>query len=88
MLSTTGGYTIQETENGVALLQSETRVVTRYSIKQLKNGKWQVRLHGASFGLEIEYFVSADKTFGAVINQCAIDLNSIIDELLIAKAGN
>lgn len=86
MLSTTGGYTIQETENGVALIQNE-RVITRYTIKQCKNGKWQVRLHGASFGLEIGYFVSADKTFGAVFNQCVTDLNLIIDELLLAKAG-
>ena len=86
MLSTTGGYTIQETEDGVALLQNE-RVITRYTIKSLKNGKWQVRLHGASFGLEIGYFVPATKTFGAVFNQCVSDLNSIIDELLITKAG-
>lgn len=86
MLTTTGGYTIKETDNGVALLQDE-RVITRYTIKQLKNGKWQVRLHGASFGLEIGYFVAETKTFGAVFNQCVTDLNSIIDELLITKAG-
>jgi hypothetical protein len=86
MLSTTGGYTIQETVDGVALLQNE-RVITRYTIKSLKNGKWQVRLHGASFGLEIGYFVSANKTFGAVFNQCVTDLNSIIDELLLGQVG-
>ena len=86
MLSTTGGYTIQETADGVSLFQKD-RVITRYKIKQCKNGKWQVRLSGASFGLEIGYFVPADATFGAVFNQCVIDLNSIIDELLLAKAG-
>jgi hypothetical protein len=86
MLSTTGGYTIQETADGVALIQNE-RVITRYTIKQCKNGKWQVRLYGASFGLEIGYFVPATKTFGAVFNHCVSDLNSIIDELLTAKAG-
>ena len=87
MLSTTSGYTIQETANGVALLQND-RVITQYTIKSLKNGKWQVRLHGASFGLEIGYFVPSTKTFGAVFNHCVSDLNSIIDELLLVKAGN
>ncbi len=86
MLSTTSGYTIQETANGVALLQND-RVITQYTIKLLKNGKWQVRLHGASFGLEIGYFVPSTKTLGAVFNHCVSDLNSIIDELLLAKAG-
>ena len=86
MLSTTGGYTIEETADGVALLQGK-RVITQYTIKSLKNGKWQVRLRGASFGLEIGYFVSETKTFGAVFNQCVTDLNSIIDELLTLKAG-
>ena len=86
MLSTTGGYTIKETDNGVALLQDE-RVITAYRIIRCKNGKWRVRLNGASFGLEIGYFVSETKTFGAVFNQCVTDLNSIIDELLTSKAG-
>lgn len=86
MMTTTGGYTIQETSDGVALVQNQ-RVITRYAIKQCKNGKWRVRLYGASFGLEIEYFLPAAQTFGAVFNQCVIDLNSIIDADLLTKAG-
>lgn len=85
MLGTTGGYIIKETIDGVALLQNE-RVISRYIIKQLKNGKWQVRLHGASFGLEIGYYLPASKTYGYVFNACVSDLNSIIDELLVRNA--
>ena len=85
MITTTGGYTIQETSDGVALVQND-RVITRYAIKECKNGKLRVRLYGASFGLEIEHFVPT-ATWGAVFNQCVIDLNSIIDEDLLSKAG-
>ena len=81
MLTTTGGFYIKETTNGVALLQNE-RVITRYTIKKCKNGKWQIRLHGASFGLEIGYYLPADKTYGYVFNACVSDLNQIIDILV------
>jgi hypothetical protein len=82
MLSTTGGYTIKETNNGVALLKND-RVVSRYYIEQLKNTKWRVRLSGAQFGFEIEWFVPAENTtYGQLFNHCVKNLNSIIDELL------
>jgi len=87
MITTTGGYTIKETDTGVELVHG-TRVVTSYRIIKCKNGKWRVRLNGASFGLEIGYFVSESKTFGEVFNQCVIDLNWVIDQLLSKKAGN
>ena len=83
-LSTTGGFTIEETNNGV-VLKRNNHIITRYEIKQLKNGKWQVRLHGASCGLEIGYYISADKTYGYVFNACVSNLNSIIDEMLVTK---
>jgi hypothetical protein len=86
MLTTTGGYAIKETDTGVELVQG-TRVITAYRIIKCKNGKWRVRLHGASFGLEIEYYVAETKTFGSVYNQCVIDLNSIIDELLTNRGA-
>lgn len=72
-------YAIKELENGVALYKND-RILTRYEITQCKNGKWKIRLHGASYGLEIGYFVSATVTGGAVFNHCVNDLNSIIDE--------
>ena len=86
MLTTTGGYAIVECDYGVALMQGE-RIITSYRITKCKNGKWRVRLSGASFGLEIGYFVLSDTTYGSVFNQCVTDLNSIIDELLTSKAG-
>jgi hypothetical protein len=85
-LTTTGGYAITEIDYGVALMQNE-RIITSYRITKCNNGKWRVRLSGASFGLEIGYYVSETKTYGAVFNQCVTDLNSIIDDLLLGKAG-
>ena len=86
MITTTGGYAIKETDTGVELVQGN-RVITSYRIIRCKNGKWRVRLSGASFGLEIGYYVSETTTYGAVFNQCVTDLNSIIDELLLQKVG-
>jgi aminopeptidase C len=86
-LTTTGGYAITEIDYGVALMQNG-RTITSYRITKCNNGKWRVRLSGASFGLEIGYFVSESKTFGEVFNQCVTDLNWIIDQLLSKKAGN
>jgi hypothetical protein len=85
-LTTTSGYAIVEIDYGVALMQGE-RIITSYRITKCNNGKWRVRLSGASFGLEIGYYVSESKTYGAVFNQCVADLNSIIDEFVTGKAN-
>ena len=85
-LTTTGGYAITEIDYGVALMQNG-RTITSYRITKCNNGKWRVRLSGASFGLEIGYYVSETTTYGAVFNQCVTDLNSITDELLSGKVG-
>jgi hypothetical protein len=83
MLTTTGNFSIRETDNGVQLLKNN-RIVTSYTIKQLKNGKWKVRLSGASFGFEIGYYVAASSTYGQIFNECVQNLNVIIDEMLRA----
>ena len=85
MITTTGGFVIKETDTGVELVR-KGRVITAYRIIKCKNGKWRIRLHGSSYGLEIEYYLPESKTFGAIYNQCVMDLNSIIDTILKEEA--
>jgi len=73
-------YIITNTENGVGILEGE-RVISRYSIKRQKNGNWQVRLHGASFGFQIIYQVKQSHSYDIILSQCVEDLNQIIDFL-------
>lgn len=82
-LTTTGKYAIVKSDYGVALMQGE-RNITSYRITKCNNGKWRVRLSGASFGLEIGYYVSGNTSYETVFNQCVKDLNSIIDESLVS----
>ena len=85
MITTTGGFTISETDTGVELVR-KGKVITSYRIIKCQNGKWRVRLSGASYGLQIGYYIHAGTTFGAIYNQCVLDLNSIVDIILTEEA--
>jgi hypothetical protein len=81
MITTTGGFAIKETDTGLELVRNN-KVVTAYRITKCQNGKWRIRLNGASYGFEIGYYYHEKTTYGSIYNECVSNFNTIIDIIL------
>ena len=69
-------YEIKKTSFGVELLK-DNRVLSSYSVNQLKNGKWKVRLSGSQYGFSIFEIYPASSKLENILKSCEIDLREI-----------